>query len=48
MMIASVIELKEKGNDAFRVKEYEKATALFSEAINLLNDKVYLMVHVEI
>lgn len=39
-MIASVIELKEKGNEAFRVKEYEKATAHFTDAVNLLNDKV--------
>ena len=39
-MISAVIELKEKGNEAFRVKEFEKATELFSNAITLLNEKV--------
>ena len=39
-MISAVIELKEKGNEAFRVKEFEKATELFSNSITLLNEKV--------
>ena len=41
-MISAVIELKEKGNEAFRIKEFEKATELFSNAITLLNEKVNL------
>ncbi len=36
----AVIVLKEKGNEAFRVKEFEKATELFSNAITSLNEKV--------
>jgi len=35
-VIASALELKEKGNDYFRAKRFEEAELLFSEAINLL------------